>query len=156
MAWTTPTSRSTGNLITASIWNTDLVDNLNILKTSIANDGRLSGEIKNFREEITTVTISAGTATFDLSLSNTFKCSLTANITTFTVSNWTASKTATVSIRLTQDATGSRTVALPAGWRWAGGTAPTITGTANKADILILYSDDGGTTIFPALYTQNA
>lgn len=32
MAWTNPTTRSTGNLITASIWNTDLVDNLNYLK----------------------------------------------------------------------------------------------------------------------------
>jgi hypothetical protein len=33
MAWTTPTSRTTGNLITASIWNTDLVDNLVYLKS---------------------------------------------------------------------------------------------------------------------------
>jgi len=28
MAWTTPTTRSTGDLITAANWNTDLVDNL--------------------------------------------------------------------------------------------------------------------------------
>ena len=35
MAWTNPTTRSTGNLITASIWNTDLVDNLVYLKSSI-------------------------------------------------------------------------------------------------------------------------
>lgn len=28
MAWTTPTTRATGVLVTASIWNTDLVDNL--------------------------------------------------------------------------------------------------------------------------------
>jgi len=33
MAWTTPTSRSTGDLITASIYNTDIVDNLNYLKS---------------------------------------------------------------------------------------------------------------------------
>lgn len=32
MAWTAPTTRSTGELITASIWNTDLVDNLVMLK----------------------------------------------------------------------------------------------------------------------------
>ncbi len=32
MAWTTPTSRSTGDLITAGIYNTDLVDNLTYLK----------------------------------------------------------------------------------------------------------------------------
>lgn len=32
MGWTTPTTRSTGDLITASIWNTDLVDDLAYLK----------------------------------------------------------------------------------------------------------------------------
>lgn len=32
MAWTTPSTRSTGTLITASIWNTDLTDNLIYLK----------------------------------------------------------------------------------------------------------------------------
>lgn len=32
MAWTTPSVRSTGDLITASIWNTDLKDNLRYLK----------------------------------------------------------------------------------------------------------------------------
>jgi len=32
MAWTTPTVRATGELITSSIWNTDLTDNLAYLK----------------------------------------------------------------------------------------------------------------------------
>jgi hypothetical protein len=32
MAWTTPTTRTTGTLITASIWNTDLVDDLVALR----------------------------------------------------------------------------------------------------------------------------
>lgn len=32
MAWTAPTTRTTGTLITASIWNTDIVDNLDALK----------------------------------------------------------------------------------------------------------------------------
>lgn len=31
MAWTEPTTRSTGDLITAAIWNTDVVDNLDYL-----------------------------------------------------------------------------------------------------------------------------
>lgn len=43
MAWTTPTSRSTGNLITASIWNTDLVDNLIYLKSAINPQIQISG-----------------------------------------------------------------------------------------------------------------
>ena len=32
MGWTTPTTRATGFLVTASVWNTDLVDNLAYLK----------------------------------------------------------------------------------------------------------------------------
>ena len=32
MGWTNPTTRSTGDLITASHWNTDLTDNLDYLK----------------------------------------------------------------------------------------------------------------------------
>ena len=35
MAWTAPTTRSTGDLITASIWNVDLKDNLDYLKTEV-------------------------------------------------------------------------------------------------------------------------
>ncbi len=37
---------------------------------------------------------------------------------------------------LAQDATGSRTVTWWSGIRWAGGTAPTLTATANKADVI--------------------
>lgn len=39
MAWTTPTSRSVGLLITPTIWNTDLVDNLLYLKTPVVTIG---------------------------------------------------------------------------------------------------------------------
>src|SRR5687767_11211551 len=41
MAWTTPTTRTTGDLITAAIWNTDLVDNLAYLKTETDKYGAL-------------------------------------------------------------------------------------------------------------------
>jgi hypothetical protein len=122
----------------------------------LSADGGLSGRIKNFNEDISTLTISSNAITLDLSVANDFKVSLTANITTITVSNWTASKSTPVVLRLTQDGTGGRTVTLPAGWKWSGGTAPTITATANKTDIILLYSDDGGTTIFASMFTQNA
>lgn len=39
MAWTNPTTRATGELITSSIWNTDLVNNLAYLKLSPTFDG---------------------------------------------------------------------------------------------------------------------
>tara|TARA_Y100000310_G_scaffold295019_1_gene325971 strand:+ start:2936 stop:3436 length:501 start_codon:yes stop_codon:yes gene_type:complete len=48
MAWTGPTTRSTGDLITASIWNVDLKDNLDYLKTKevwfeVGHTGNFSG-----------------------------------------------------------------------------------------------------------------
>jgi hypothetical protein len=42
MSWTTPSARTTGELITSSIWNTDLKDDLILLKTSIDNNGHLN------------------------------------------------------------------------------------------------------------------
>jgi hypothetical protein len=41
----------------------------------------------------------------------------------------------------TQDATGSRTITWPASVKWAGGTAPTITGTAAKTDVFSFLSN---------------
>lgn len=142
--------------MTVAQLNQQIRDNLNILKTSIANDGRINGEIQAFREDITTLTISSGTVSWNVSTANNGKLSLTANVTTLTVTGWTASKVVTATLRVTQDATGSRTFAFPAGWKWAGGSAPTITATANKTDIFVLYSDDGGTTIYASVFTQNA
>jgi len=45
MAWTTPTIRSTGDLITASIWNTDIVDNLAYLKGEAGVDITLEDDV---------------------------------------------------------------------------------------------------------------
>ena len=42
---------------------------------------------------------------------------------------------------LKQDATGSRTVTWPSTVRWAGGTAPTLTGTAGRTDVVTFLSD---------------
>lgn len=155
MSYTVLAHVATGDLATATLQN-QLIDDLAILKTTIANDGRVSGEIQNFREDISSVAFSA-TPTFSLTSFNNFKLGvLTANVTAITVSGWTAAKFQTVTIRFTQDATGGRTVAFPAGWKWSGGNVPVIASGASKNTIIILSSDDGGTTIFAALYVINA
>lgn len=61
MAWTTPTTRTTGELITASIWNTDLVDDLKYLKGSPTIDGTLIVE--------STATFNNGLAPFQIDAS---------------------------------------------------------------------------------------
>ena len=45
-------------------------------------------------------------------------------------------------LTLKQDATGSRTVTWPASVVWPGGTAPTLTTTAAKADVFSFMADD--------------
>lgn len=45
MAWTTPTVRATGELMTASIWNTDIVDNLAYLKGEAGVDITLEDDV---------------------------------------------------------------------------------------------------------------
>lgn|SRR3990167_124054 len=42
MAYTEPTTRTTGDLITASIWNTDLTDNISFLRTRPASSQETS------------------------------------------------------------------------------------------------------------------
>lgn len=83
------------------------------------------------------------TKTIDWTLSNKQTATLTANCTfTFTAPNGPCS----LLFRLAQDSSGSRTVTWPAAVHWSGGTAPTLTTTVSKVDIICFYYD--GTTYF--------
>lgn len=88
----------------------------------------------------------SGTAdTIDWTLSNKQKSTLTGNCTfTFTAPPGPCS----LVLKLVQDGTGSRTVTWPAAVHWSGGTAPTLTTTASKVDIITFYYD--GSTYFGA------
>ena len=44
-------------------------------------------------------------------------------------------------LKLTQDATGSRTATWPAAVKWSGGTAPTLTTAANAVDVIRFFFD---------------
>lgn len=81
----------------------------------------------------------SGTAdTVDWGLSNKQKSTLTGNCTfTFTAPAGPCS----LILKLVQDATGSRTVVWPAAVKWSGGTAPTLTTTASKIDLISFYYD---------------
>ena len=110
---------------------------------TIAGAKTFSGAItaKNY---ITTVpaNITATTTTaLDFSTGNILKVSLGANITTLSVTNATAG---TYLLEIIQG--GAYTVAFPAAWKWSGGTAPTITATSGKTDIITIVYD--GTTYF--------
>lgn len=76
----------------------------------------------------------AATATLDLSLGNAHFITMPAGNITVALSNATIGQVFLV--RIVQDATGSRTVTWFTTIKWAGGSAPTLTTTASKADML--------------------
>lgn len=79
---------------------------------------------------------SSGTLTLNFTATQVFTVTTTENISTITVSNPVAGQK--VTIIFTQGA--SHTIAFPAGWKWAGGTAPTFTTGAGAIDIVsVLY-----------------
>jgi hypothetical protein len=63
----------------------------------------------------------------------------------------TAGKAATLILQVTQDGTGSRTLAYAAGITFAGGVAPTLSTAIGAVDMLTLVTLDGGTTWRAAL-----
>jgi hypothetical protein len=98
-------------------------------------------------EEFTAVTSTSNATTVNSHNGTTFSHTLTEN-TTFTFSNPAASgKSSGFALKIVQDASASGfTVAWPSAVDWAGGTAPTLTSTANAVDQFVFYTHDGGTT----------
>jgi hypothetical protein len=83
----------------------------------------------------------AATVAVDLSLSNHYTLTLGGNRTLGAPTNQTAGQSGV--IVLSQDATGSRTLAFASVWKFPGGTAPTLTTTANAVDVLAYYVESG-------------
>jgi len=86
---------------------------------------------KGQRGEITALTDGA-TITPDFSDSNNFSVTLAGNRTLANPTNLVAGQSG--SIFITQDATGSRTLAYGSYWDFAGGTAPVLSTAANSVD----------------------
>ena len=91
------------------------------------------------RENVTTSTITASTYTIDLANGTLFDLTLNANC-TYTFPTIASSKGKQFTIFQTQGTT-PRTITWPTDVRWAGGTAPTITATASKTDVISFVCD---------------
>ena len=87
----------------------------------------------------------AATITWDASVGEVASVTLAGNRTLALPTNI---KVGTYLIKITQDATGTRTLAYAAGYKWAGGTAPVLSTAANAIDLITFYSD--GTSLFGA------
>jgi|SRR5215471_2277172 len=171
MVWTTPTPRTTGELITASIWNTDLKDNLVLLKTSIANDGTIDAtggifrtpKLWNHMESFIGANISAGVLTLNLQFYNEFYVPMNQNITSFVFANVppvSGQFVTTCTLNLAGDGT-PRTISwtitggTPGIFRFSGGVLPPPPTSGNgRFDIIVLKTWDAYSW-FAAIYGQN-
>ena len=130
-------------------WGTKLNANLDsiddLLDGTTAIDG-MSGTVTFLNENMETITSSSNAITADCSTAAVFKHVLTED-TTFTFSNPASSGSATaIAIQIIQDASASGyTVTWPTSVDWPGGTAPTLTATADAVDWFVFITHDGGT-----------
>jgi hypothetical protein len=93
---------------------------------------------------VTTLTDGA-TVTLDMAAGATNKVTLAGNR-TLALTNPLVGQS--VLVRVIQDGTGSRTLSYPASVKWPGGTAPTLTTTANASDWLGFKCIDAGTPVY--------
>lgn len=77
------------------------------------------------------------TITPNFAAGNNFSVTLGGNRTLANPTNLTAGQHGTIVI--TQDGTGSRTLAYGSNWKFPAGTAPSLTTTANAVDVLAYY-----------------
>lgn len=89
--------------------------------------------VTNEVQEVPLVTNVSGTYAINLSNGTLFDLTMTGNV-TFTFPSAVAGKQFT--ILLNQDGTGNHVPTWPDSVRWSGSTAPTVTNTAGKTDIL--------------------
>lgn len=105
-------------------------------------------------QETVVTSNSSTTTTLNLANGNVFNITLVGN-TTLAFSGATNGTACAISLYLHQDATGGRTTAYPASVKWAGGSAPTLTTSANAVNILVFETLNGGTTWYGSLVGAN-
>lgn len=97
------------------------------------------------RSTVSTLSISSGVVDIDCALGDYFTLALSANVTSITFSNLPASgHGASLMIEITQDST-PRTVAWPASFKWAGGSAGAVSTGSGAKDLLAITTLDAGT-----------
>jgi hypothetical protein len=111
--------------------------------------------ITGLNETKTAPTIASGVLALNCASGNVFHVSLNAAITSLTFSNIPATGSA-FGLTLILAMTGTAyTITWPASVKWPSGTAPTLTSTNLKSDIIILTTVDGGTVWFAMVGGQN-
>lgn len=109
--------------------------------------------IGNGEETLHTIAASGASQALNFANGATQQITLTADC-TFTLAGFVSGKACYLTLKLVQDATGSRLVTWPT-VTWIGtGTAPTLQTAAGAVDSVVLFSEDGGTTIYGVAQTS--
>lgn len=113
-------------------------------------------KFKNYKEQRSNVTISSGYCNVNLSNANIFNVTMNANITNVNISNTPTESDTVVGFTMILQADGTaRSVTWPTSIRWPDATAPTITSTNNKVDIVSFISDNNGTNWYGFVSGKN-
>jgi hypothetical protein len=95
---------------------------------------------KNYTEGVVAIGTVGASHTFDLANGTVQTATLTSGTAaTFTMPTATAGKSFVVLLK--QPASGSTTTATFTGVKWSGGTAPTITATLGRLDVISFFAD---------------
>lgn len=101
-----------------------------------------------------TVAPVAGVLAIDYSAGEYVYVNLTATVTNFSVYNWPAAgKHGKLTLEIKNS--GAFNFTNWGGAKWAAGSAPTITSGANKVDIVVLHTANGGSTFYGSVAGQN-
>jgi hypothetical protein len=114
--------------------------------------------LRVYNETVSNPAIAAGTLTLDLATATIFNVAINATVTSVTISNANtiaAGNQGTGFIVIANGTGTSYAIAWPNSIRWPGNTAPTITSTAGKRDILTFFSTDQGATFNSFISGQN-
>ena len=112
--------------------------------------------LKDYSEAVTILPSSTASAVCDIELGNIFDITLDTATTPITFIN--PADTASgcsITVFVRQDASGSRNITWPGAIRWAGATAPTLTTTASRVDIITFVTMDAGTKWYGFVAAQD-
>jgi hypothetical protein len=103
----------------------------------------------------TTAAITNNVLTINLTTSTLFNVDVTQTISTVTITNVAATGTISSFILALNNQGTVYSIIWPNTFRWPGGTAPTLTGTLNKKDVIVAYTDDGGSNYYAFISGNN-
>lgn len=109
-------------------------------------NGRFDGISKRYRDQFTTVNATTATTNLDCGVESNYFVNMQSSTTLGITGTIPTGCIYYITVMLKQDATGGRTLTLPASFKPDDNTAPTWTTTANKMDVLSAWTIDGGTT----------